>query len=45
MQRGNLLVGMAYNGMMELKPGDELEIKLGEKSVRLIPVGAPEEDE
>ena len=42
---GNLLVGMAYTGLMELKPGDEFEIKLGKKSIRLIPVGASEEEE
>jgi len=42
---GNLLVGMAYTGLMELKPGDEFEIKLGKKSIRLIPVGSIEDDE
>ena len=42
---GNLLVGMAYTGLMELKPGDEFEIKLGKKSIRLIPVGASEEED
>ena len=34
-----------YTGPMGLKPGDEFEIKLGKKSIRLIPVGASEEEE
>ncbi|MEX0588579.1 MAG: AbrB family transcriptional regulator [Cyanobium sp.] len=42
---GNLLVGKAYTGMLELKPGDEFEIKLGRKQIKLIPMGAPDEDE
>ena len=42
---GNLLVGKAYTAMLDLKPGDEFEIKLGRKSVRLIPMGASEEEE
>jgi hypothetical protein len=42
---GNLLVGKAYTAMLNLKPGDEFEIKLGRKSVRLIPMGASEEEE
>ena len=37
---GNLLVGKAYTAMLELKPGDEFEIKLGRKHIRLVPVGA-----
>ena len=41
---GNLLVGMAYTGMLNLNPGDEFEIKLGKKSIRLIPVGGSDED-
>ena len=36
---GNLLVGKAYTAMLDLEPGDEFEIKLGKKQVRLIPVG------
>ena len=35
---GNLLVGKAYTAMLDLEPGDEFEIKLGKKQVRLIPV-------
>ena len=42
---GNLLVGKAYTAMLDLQPGDEFEIKLSKKSVRLIPVGAEEEVE
>ena len=41
---GNLLVGKAYTAMMELEPGAEFEIKLGKKAIRLIPVGASEEE-
>jgi hypothetical protein len=42
---GNLLVGKAYTAMLELRPGDEFEIKLGRKQIRLIPAdGADEED-
>jgi len=41
---GNLLVGMAYTGLLGLNPGDEFEIKLGKKQIRLIPVGASDED-
>ena len=42
---GNLLVGMAYSGLGDLKPGDEFEIKLGKKQIRLIPVGASDEED
>ena len=42
---GNLLVGKAYTAMLDLKPGDEFEIKLGRKQIRLIPSGAEEGDE
>ena len=38
---GNLMVGKAYTAMLGLKPGDEFEIKLGCKQVRLVPVGGP----
>ena len=41
---GNLMVGKAYTAMLELKPGDDFEIKLGRKSIRLIPVGGSDED-
>jgi hypothetical protein len=42
---GNLLVGMAYTGLLGLKPGDEFEIKLGKKQIRLIPVGTSDEED
>jgi hypothetical protein len=44
---GNLMVGRAYTAMLDLKPGDEFEIKLGRKQIRLVPLGSEgvEEDE
>lgn len=39
---GNLLIGSAYTGKMNLKPGDEFEITLGRKHIHLKQV---EEDE
>jgi hypothetical protein len=39
---GNLLVGKAYTAMLGLHPGDEFEIKLGRKQVRLVPLGTEE---
>ena len=42
---GNLLVGKAYTAMLDLKPGDEFEIKLGKKQIRLVPVGSNDEEE
>ena len=42
---GNLLVGKAYTGLLDLKPGDEFELKLGRKQIRLVPVGSDENDE
>jgi len=42
---GNLLVGKAYTAMLDLQPGDEFEIKLGRKQIRLVPVGGTDEDE
>lgn len=41
----NLLIGKAYTAMLDLQVGDEFEIKLGKKAIRLIPVGAEEEVE
>ena len=40
---GNLLVGKAYTAMLELRPGDEFEIKLGRKQIRLIPADGVDE--
>ena len=42
---GNLLIGKAYTAMLDLKPGDEFDIKLGKKAIRLIPAGGSEEEE
>jgi hypothetical protein len=42
---GNLMIGKAYTAMLDLKPGDEFEIKLGRKSIRLIPAGAGADDQ
>ena len=42
---GNLMVGSAYTAQLGLKPGDEFEIKLGRKQIKLIPLGAAEEEE
>jgi hypothetical protein len=42
---GNLLIGAAYTKRMELKPGDEFEISLGRKHIRLKQVGADEDEE
>jgi hypothetical protein len=42
---GNLLVGKAYTAMLDLKPGDEFEIKLGKKAIRLVPVGGSDDEE
>ena len=41
---GNLMVGKAYTAMLDLKPGDEFEIKLGRKQIKLIPLGSTEEE-
>ena len=41
---GNLLVGKAYTALLDLNPGDEFEIKLGKKAIRLIPVGGSEDE-
>ena len=42
---GNLLVGKAYTALLDLQPGDEFEIKLGRKQIRLIPAGGVDEEE
>ncbi len=42
---GNLLVGKAYTAVLDLQPGDEFEIKLGKKQIKLIPLGSTEEEE
>jgi hypothetical protein len=42
---GNLLVGKAYTGLLGLSPGEEFEIKLGKKQIRLVPVGGADEED
>jgi hypothetical protein len=42
---GNLLVGKAYTAMLDLQPGDEFEIKLGRKQIKLIPLGSADDEE
>ncbi len=42
---GNHLIGKAYSALLDLSPGDEFEIKLGRKQIRLIPVGGCDEEE
>ena len=39
---GNLLIGKAYTALLDLKAGDEFEIKLGRKQIRLLPAGDSE---
>lgn len=45
---GNLLIGSAYTSQMGLQPGDEFEISLGRKHIRLRQIdgdGNPAEEE
>jgi AbrB-like transcriptional regulator len=42
---GNLRVGKAYTALLDLKPGDEFESKLGRKQMRLVPLGGEEGEE
>jgi len=45
---GNLLIGSAYTKQMGLQPGDEFEISLGRKHIRLRQIdgdGIPEDEE
>jgi hypothetical protein len=42
---GNLLVGKAYTAQLGLQPGDEFEIKLGRKQIKLVPIGGTDEEE
>jgi hypothetical protein len=42
---GNLLIGKAYTTMLNLEPGDEFEIKLGRKQIRLVPAGGSDEED
>ncbi len=40
---GNLLVGKGYTAQLGLQPGDEFEIRLGRKQIKLVPFGSGEE--
>jgi hypothetical protein len=42
---GNLMVGRAYTVQLDFKPGDEFEIKLGRKQIKLIPLGGTDEED
>ena len=42
---GNLLVGKAYTAQLGLTPGEEFEIKIGKKQIRLVPVGGMDEED
>ncbi|MEB3350273.1 MAG: AbrB family transcriptional regulator [Cyanobacteriota bacterium] len=42
---GNLMVGSAYTAMLGLKPGDEFEIHLGRRQIRLLPAGGDASDD
>jgi hypothetical protein len=42
---GNLMVGKAYTAQLGLQPGDEFEIKLGRKQIKLVPLGGADEEE
>jgi hypothetical protein len=37
-------VGKAYTALLDLNPGDEFEIKLGRKQIRLVPAGGEDEE-
>lgn len=41
---GNLLIGSAYTKQMDLKPGDEFEISLGRKHIRLKQIDRDDDD-
>ena len=40
---GNLLIGNVYAAILGLETGDEFEIKLGKKQIRLVPAGGGDE--
>ena len=42
---GNLMVGKAYTAQLGLMPGDEFEIRLGRKQIRLVPVGTADSED
>ncbi|MBL1177952.1 AbrB family transcriptional regulator [Pantanalinema sp. GBBB05] len=44
-KNGQIVIGAAYTQAMGLKPGDEFEIKLGYKHIRLIQLDIDDSDE
>lgn len=42
---GAIVIGKSYTEQMDLKPGDEFEIKLGYKHIHLIKIEPEEDDE
>ncbi len=42
---GNLMVGKAYTALLDLKPGDEFEIKLSRGAIRLVPIAGGDASE
>ncbi|HEY9615599.1 MAG TPA: AbrB family transcriptional regulator [Microcoleaceae cyanobacterium] len=44
-KNGQIVIGAAYTQAMGLKPGDEFEIKLGYKHIRLIQLDVDDSDE
>ncbi|MBE9138035.1 AbrB family transcriptional regulator [Nodosilinea sp. LEGE 07088] len=43
-KNGQIVIGAAYTQEMGLEPGDEFEIKLGYKHIRLVKLGADDEE-
>jgi AbrB-like transcriptional regulator len=43
-QNGQIVIGSTYTQKMGLKPGDEFEIKLGYKHIRLVQIDDNEQD-
>jgi hypothetical protein len=41
---GNLMVGSAYTAMLGFEPGDEFEIQLGRRQIRLVPVNGDDSE-
>jgi hypothetical protein len=44
-KNGQIVIGSAYTKEMNLKPGDEFQIKLGYKHIHLIQLGEGEDEE
>ncbi len=44
-KNGQIVIGAAYTQAMGLKPGDEFEIKLGYKHIRLVQLGTSSFDD